>query len=86
MTYNVLFASVGRRPDCQKPSDGRWHKFSVREIMEWDKMSLDVFWTKDKVLANLDSLPPPEELAADTIENLQSTAFCTFLKLAWPFT
>ena len=34
--------------------------------------SLDLFWIKDKSLADLDSLPAPDELAVDIIENLQS--------------
>ena len=52
--------------------DGRWRKFSVDEILKRDKTSLDIFWIKDKSLADLDSLPDPDELAADIIENLQS--------------
>ena len=52
--------------------DGRWRKFSVQEIMGRDKTSLDIFWIKDKALADLDNLPAPNELAADIIENLQS--------------
>ena len=52
--------------------DGRWRKFSVNEILERDKTSLDIFWIKDKSLADLDQLPPPDELADDIIENLQS--------------
>ena len=42
------------------------------EILKRDKTSLDIFWIKDKSLADLDSLPDPDELAADIIENLQS--------------
>ena len=42
------------------------------EILKRDKTSLDIFWIKDKSLADLDSLPDPDVLAADIIENLQS--------------
>lgn len=52
--------------------DGRFRKFSVDEIMERDKTSLDIFWIKDKSLADLDNLPSSDELASDIIENLQS--------------
>ena len=52
--------------------DGRWRRFSVNEIMNRDKTSLDIFWIKDKSLADLDHLPPPDELADDIIDNLQS--------------
>ena len=52
--------------------DGRWRKFSVDEILKRDKTSLDIFWIKDKSLADLDNLPDPDVLADDIIENLQS--------------
>ncbi|MCD8189610.1 MAG: type I restriction-modification system subunit M [Clostridiales bacterium] len=52
--------------------NGRWRKFPVEEILERDKTSLDIFWIKDKSLADLDDLPSPDELASDIIENLQS--------------
>ena len=52
--------------------DGRWRKFSVEEILKRDKTSLDIFWIKDKSLTDLDSLPNPDVLAADIIDNLQS--------------
>jgi len=52
--------------------EGRWRKFSAEEIFERDKTSLDIFWIKDKSLADLDNLPSPDVLADDIIENLQS--------------
>lgn len=52
--------------------EGRWRKFSLNNILQRDKTSLDIFWMKDKSLADLDNLPTPDELAADIIENLQS--------------
>ena len=52
--------------------DGRWRKFNVDEILKRDKTSLDIFWIKDKSLTDLDSLPNPDVLAADIIDNLQS--------------
>ena len=52
--------------------DGRWRKFSLQEVLERDKTSLDIFWIKDKSLADLDNLPSPDILAAEIIENLES--------------
>lgn len=52
--------------------EGRWRKFDVKDILERDKSSLDIFWIKDKSLADLDNLPSPDVLADDIIENLQS--------------
>lgn len=56
----------------EETPDGRWRKFSAQEILDRDKASLDIFWIKDKSLADLDSLPEPDVLAMDIIENLQS--------------
>lgn len=33
---------------------------------------MDIFWIKDKSLAELDNLPDPDVLAADIVGNLQS--------------
>ena len=52
--------------------DGRWRRYSIDDILARDKTSLDIFWIKDKSLADLDNLPSPDVLAADIIENLQS--------------
>ena len=52
--------------------EGRFHKYSIDEIMKRDKLSLDFFWIKDKSLTDLDNLPPADELADEIIENLQS--------------
>lgn len=52
--------------------NGRFRRFPVKEILGRDKTSLDLFWTKDQSLADLDSLPAPDVLAVDIIENLQS--------------
>jgi type I restriction enzyme M protein len=52
--------------------EGRWRKFSVKEILDRDKASLDIFWIKDKSLSDLDNLPSSNELAQDIVENLQS--------------
>lgn len=52
--------------------DGRWRKFTIDEILQRDKLSLNIFWIKDKSLADLDNLPDPDVLADSIIENLQS--------------
>lgn len=52
--------------------DGRFRRFDVNQILERDKTSLDIFWIKDKSLADLDNLPDPDVLASEIIDNLQS--------------
>jgi type I restriction enzyme M protein len=58
--------------DADKNPGGRWRKFTYAELIARDKTSLDIFWLKDKSLTDLDSLPEPDTLAEDIIENLES--------------
>jgi type I restriction enzyme M protein len=53
-------------------TEGRWRKFSYDEIIARDKTSLDIFWLKDKSLADLDNLPDPDILANDIIDDLEA--------------
>lgn len=50
----------------------RWRKFTYEEIIARDKTSLDIFWLKDKSLADLDNLPDPDVLAQEIVENLEA--------------
>ncbi|MGH8761816.1 MAG: N-6 DNA methylase [Nitrosospira sp.] len=56
----------------QSNPEGRWRKFSYAQITARDKTSLDIFWLKDKSLADLDNLPEPDDLASEIIENLEA--------------
>ena len=56
--------------------EGRFRKFSFSEILQRDKLSLDIFWIRDKSLADLDNLPPANDIAEEIIENLQSVLDC----------
>ena len=60
--------------------EGRFRRFKIEDILKRDKTSLDIFWIKDKSLADLDNLPSPDELAEEIIENLQS-ALESFMEL-----
>lgn len=70
--YNPENRHDRRETYSPETPDGRWRKFSIDEILKRDKTNLDIFWVKDKSLADLDNLPSPEILAADILENLQS--------------
>ena len=70
--YNPINRHERRETWSEQNPDGRWRRFFVDEILQRDKTSLDIFWIKDKSLADLDGLPAPDELAVDIIENLQS--------------
>ncbi|MFB6466459.1 N-6 DNA methylase [Cytobacillus sp. Hz8] len=52
--------------------EGRWRKFTYEEILSRDKTNLDIFWLKDKSLADLDNLPDPDLLANQIIEDIEA--------------
>lgn len=56
----------------EKNQEGRWRKYSYDEIIARDKTNLDIFWLKDKSLADLDNLPDPDILANEIIENIEA--------------
>jgi type I restriction enzyme M protein len=56
----------------QSNPEGRWRKFSLDQIIARDKTSLDIFWLKDKSLADLDNLSEPDVLALEIIDNLEA--------------
>jgi len=56
----------------QANPEGRWRKYSYDQLIARDKTSLDIFWLKDKSLADLDNLPEPDVLAGEIIENLEA--------------
>lgn len=52
--------------------EGRWRRFTYEQIAARDKTSLDIFWLKDRSLADLENLPEPDELAEEIIENIEA--------------
>ncbi len=50
----------------------RFKAFTYDELMQRDKVSLDIFWLKDESLEDSENLPAPEILARDIAENLES--------------
>lgn len=50
----------------------RFRRFAYDELVARDKLNLDIFWLKDDSLEDSENLPPPEEIAAGIVENLQA--------------
>jgi type I restriction enzyme M protein len=61
--------------------DGRWRSYAYDELLKRDKVSLDLFWIKDKSLTDTDSLPPPDVLASEIADDLEA-ALEQFTKIA----
>ena len=61
--------------------DGRWRSYAYEELLKRDKLSLDLFWIRDKSLTDTDSLPPPDVLATEIADDL-AAALEQFTKIA----
>ncbi|MFO0903201.1 MAG: class I SAM-dependent DNA methyltransferase [Pirellulales bacterium] len=63
-----------RKPtwDEEKSREGRWRSFSYDELIKRDKVNLDIFWLKDKSLEDSEDLPPPDVLAQEIADDLQT--------------
>jgi type I restriction enzyme M protein len=54
-----------------KPKESeRFKRVGVAELLKRDKLDFDIFWLKDESLGDVDSLPPPGEIAGEVVENL----------------
>ena len=61
--------------------EGRWRAYEYEDLLKRDKLSLDLFWIKDKSLTDTDALPPPDVLASEIADDLE-TALEQFTKIA----
>lgn len=50
----------------------RFKSFPYAELMQRDKVSLDISWLKDESLEDSENLPSPDLIAAEIVENLES--------------
>lgn len=55
----------------ENPS-GRWRAYSYEELLQSDKVSLDIFWVKDESLEGAEHVPDLDIIAAEIIEDLRS--------------
>lgn len=70
--YNPSNRNDRKETWSEENPDSRWRKYSYEEIIARDKTNLDIFWLKDKSLADLDNLPDPDVLASEIIENIEA--------------
>jgi len=50
----------------------RFNAFTYDELIQRDKVSLDIFWLRDESLEDTENLPEPDVIALEIAENLQS--------------
>ena len=51
------------------------------ELIQRDKVSLDITWLRDESLEDMDNLPPPEVIAQEIVEDLEA-ALAEFAAIA----
>ena len=61
-------------PATYSPDAGtaRGRAFSYEELVQRDKVSLNIFWLRDESLEDTENLPPPDVIADEIIENLEA--------------
>jgi type I restriction enzyme M protein len=69
----------GRRATREETE--KFRRFGLAELLARDKINLDLFWLKDATLDDPDLLPPPDEVAAEIVESLE-TALARFRSVA----
>ncbi len=61
--------------------EGRWRCYAYEDLLKRDKLSLDLFWIKDKSLTDTDALPPSDVIANEIADDLEA-ALEQFTKIA----
>jgi len=56
----------------EREESERFKGFTYDELMQRDKVNLDIFWLKDESLEDMENLPDPDILASEIVENLES--------------
>jgi len=62
------------KPDdrTKREESERFKKFAYDDLLQRDKVSLDITWLRDESLEDMDNLPPPEVIAQEIVEDLQA--------------
>jgi type I restriction enzyme M protein len=50
----------------------RFKRFTYEELLQRDKVSLDLVWLRDESLEDLENLPPPDVIAREIVEDLEA--------------
>lgn len=79
--YNPGNVYQRKKTWSEKNPDGRWRCFDYEELLKRDKLSLDLFWIKDRSLTDAEALPAPDVLAQEIADDLE-TALEQFTKIA----
>ena len=56
----------------QREESERFRRFTYEELIQRDKVSLDITWLRDESLEDVDNLPPPETIAQEIVDDLEA--------------
>jgi type I restriction enzyme M protein len=59
-------------PRSSRAESERWKRYAYDELAARDKANLDLVWLRDASLEDADSLPPPEVLAREIVDDLEA--------------
>jgi type I restriction enzyme M protein len=65
----------------EREESERFQRFTYEELLQRDKVSLDITWLRDESLEDVDNLPPPEVIAQEIVDDLEA-ALSEFAQLA----
>jgi type I restriction enzyme M protein len=70
--YNVANRHKRKETWSESKPEGRWRCYSYDEIVARDKASLDIFWLRDESLTDSATLPDPDVIASEIIDELKA--------------
>ena len=50
----------------------RFRRFSYEDLVKRDKANLDIFWLRDESMEDSATLPPPDVIAEEILEDLRA--------------
>ena len=56
----------------QREETERFRRFTYDDLVKRDKANLDIFWLRDESMEDSASLPPPDEIAEEIVEDLRA--------------
>jgi type I restriction enzyme M protein len=71
--FVALYNADDRKPTWSVSNPvGRWRCYTYDELIRRDKVSLELTWIPDESLEDSASLPDPDEIAAEIVEDLRA--------------
>jgi len=56
----------------ERVASERFRRFAYDELIQRDKVSLDLAWLRDDSFEDMDNLPPPDVIAEEIVEDLEA--------------